>query len=215
MFVCGISERVGAFDPTRRAARKMDSANSRGRARNTSSPSEHPGVADDTKPPAARMRSPPTVGSPGAAGASSPASPASKSNGKGSAPPSSGAEEQHVPTLASSDEQAGAPGREAAGIDRRRSQRTPPDEGVEKDAAHFKMVADRFRALMERRERKLEEAMSDPHTRQDLELMFPGVIKGDYVTLLAGVRGMEEEDFQDLLDAARKRRREVRCLFVV
>lgn len=82
---------------------------------------------------------------------------------------------------------------------------------VEKDAAHFKMVAARFRALMERRERRLEEAMSDPQTRTDLEGMFPGVREGDYQTLLAGVRGMEEEDFQALLAAARKRRREVRC----
>lgn len=79
-----------------------------------------------------------------------------------------------------------------------------------KDAEHFKMVAARFRALMDRRERRLEEAMSDPQTRTDLEAMFPAVLDGDYQTLLAGVRGMEEEDFQNLLSAARKRRREVR-----
>lgn len=85
--------------------------------------------------------------------------------------------------------------------------------GAQRDAAHFKMVADRFRALMERRERRLEEAMSDPQTRTDLEAMFPGMKQGDYQTLLAGVRGMEEEDFQDLLAGARKRRQEVRrCL---
>lgn len=83
--------------------------------------------------------------------------------------------------------------------------------GAEKDAAHFKMVAARFRALMERRERRLEEAMSDPQTRTDLEAMFPGIKEGDYQTLLAGVRGMEEEDFQALLAGARKRRREVRA----
>lgn len=71
------------------------------------------------------------------------------------------------------------------------------------------MVAARFRALMERRERRLEEAMSDPQTRTDLEAMFPGVLDGDYQTLLAGVRGMEEDDFQELLNTARKRRREV------
>lgn len=81
--------------------------------------------------------------------------------------------------------------------------------GAERDAAHFKMVAARFRALMERRERRLEEAMSDPQTRTDLEAMFPGMKQGDYQTLLAGVRGMEEEDFQALLAGARKRRREV------
>lgn len=84
-----------------------------------------------------------------------------------------------------------------------------PTSSVEKDAAHFKMVAARFRALMERRERRLEEAMSDPQTRTDLEAMFPGIKEGDYQTLLAGVRGMEEDDFQALLTAARKRRREV------
>ncbi|CAM9129665.1 unnamed protein product, partial [Scytosiphon promiscuus] len=83
-----------------------------------------------------------------------------------------------------------------------------PPASVEKDAAHFKMVAARFRALMERRERRLEEAMSDPQTRTDLEAMFPGVLDGDYQTLLAGVRGMEEDDFQNLLNTARKRRRE-------
>lgn len=83
---------------------------------------------------------------------------------------------------------------------------------LEEDAAHFKMVADRFRALMERRERRLEEAMSDPQTRTDLEAMFPGIREGDYQTLLAGVRGMEEEDFQALLAGARKRRREVRVV---
>lgn len=86
-----------------------------------------------------------------------------------------------------------------------------PTSSVEKDAAHFKMVAARFRALMERRERRLEEAMSDPQTRTDLEAMFPGIKDGDYQTLLAGVRGMEEDDFQALLAAARKRRREVRA----
>lgn len=86
-----------------------------------------------------------------------------------------------------------------------------PTGSVEKDAAHFKMVAARFRALMERRERRLEEAMSDPQTRTDLEAMFPGIKEGDYQTLLAGVRGMEEDDFQALLAAARKRRREVRA----
>lgn len=84
-----------------------------------------------------------------------------------------------------------------------------------KDAEHFKMVAARFRALMDRRERRLEEAMSDPQTRTDLEAMFPAVLDGDYQTLLAGVRGMEEEDFQNLLSAARKRRREVRLLAIV
>lgn len=83
--------------------------------------------------------------------------------------------------------------------------------GVEKDAAHVKMVAARFRALMDRRERRLEEAMSDPQTRTDLEAMFPGIKEGDYQTLLEGVRGMEEEDFQALLAGARKRRREVSC----
>lgn len=81
---------------------------------------------------------------------------------------------------------------------------------AERDTAHFKMVAMRFRALMERRERRLEEAMSDPQTRTDLEAMFPGIKDGDYQTLLAGVRGMEEEDFQLLLAGARKRRRQVR-----
>lgn len=88
-----------------------------------------------------------------------------------------------------------------------------PTSSVEKDAAHFKMVAARFRALMERRERRLEEAMSDPQTRTDLEAMFPGIKEGDYQTLLAGVRGMEEDDFQALLAAARKRRREVGARF--
>lgn len=77
-------------------------------------------------------------------------------------------------------------------------------------AAQFKMVAERFRALMERRERRLEEALSDPETRADLEAMFPMMKYGDYQTMLAGVRGMEEGDFQTLLDGARKRRREVR-----
>lgn len=190
----------------------MDSA-----GRGERSPSKHGGVAEEdaSKPPTAR-----TSSSPSAARASSPGSDGNKSNGNGSAPPSYGAEQQqkkHAPPThgQSSDvEDAGAPGREQppAG-DRRRAPRgaAPPDDGVEKDAAHFKMVADRFRALMERRERKLEEAMSDPQTRRDLEVMFPGVITGDYVTLLAGVRGMEEEDFQHLLDAARKRRREVRA----
>lgn len=81
---------------------------------------------------------------------------------------------------------------------------------VERDAAHFKMVAARFRALMERRERRLEEAMSDSQTRTYLEAMFPGIRDGDYQTLLAGVRGMEEDDFQALLSGARKRRQEVR-----
>lgn len=85
--------------------------------------------------------------------------------------------------------------------------------GAERDAAHFKMVAERFRALMERRERRLEEAMSDPQTRTDLEAMFPGMKQGDYQTLLAGVRGMEEEDFQMLLAGARRRRQEVRYNF--
>lgn len=80
---------------------------------------------------------------------------------------------------------------------------------AERDAEHFKMVATRFRALMERRERRLEEAMSDPQTRSDLEAMFPGMKQGDYQTLLAGVRGMEEDDFQALLAGARKRRQEV------
>lgn len=190
----------------------MDSSASGGRDRegNTSSPSSsehtHPAAAaaDDSKPSSAKMGSPPAGGCSGAARAGSPGS------GKSSAPPSD-AEQHAPPSLGQSSgdmDEAGAPGRDPAG-DRRRNQRTPPGEGVEKDAAHFKMVADRFRALMERRERKLEEAMSDPQTRRDLEVMFPGVITGDYVTLLAGVRGMEEEDFQDLLDAARKRRREV------
>lgn len=201
---------------------KMDSA-SRCRERNSSSPasSERGGVADGSEQPPSRTRSPPDGGSFAAGRASSPApSDANKSNGKGSASarPSSGAEQQqqkHAPPThsgQSSDvDQAGAPGREPQPSGhRRRIQRDSPEEGVEKDAAHFKMVADRFRALMERRERKLEEAMSDPQTRRDLEVMFPGVITGDYVTLLAGVRGMEEEDFQDLLDAARKRRREVK-----
>ena len=195
-------------------------AGSRGRERNSSSPSKHGGVADDasSKPPTARMRSPSSGGSSGAARADSPASDSNKSNAKGSAPPQPAAEQQppkkHAPPHGQSSdmEEARAPGREQPpGGDRRRGQRGPPEEGVEKNAAHFKMVADRFRALMERRERKLEEAMSDPQTRRDLEVMFPGVITGDYVTLLAGVRGMEEEDFQDLLDAARKRRREVRA----
>lgn len=90
-----------------------------------------------------------------------------------------------------------------------RHQAAAPPASVEKDAHHFKMVAARFRALMERRERRLEEAMSDPQTRTDLEAMFPGVLDGDYQTLLAGVRGMEEDEFQDLLKTARKRRREV------
>lgn len=75
-------------------------------------------------------------------------------------------------------------------------------------AEHLKKAAARFRALMERRERRLEEAMSDPQTRTDLEAMFPG--DDDYhTTLLAGVRGMEEGDFQELLSTARKRRRGV------
>ncbi|CAM9125033.1 unnamed protein product [Ectocarpus sp. 6 AP-2014] len=74
-------------------------------------------------------------------------------------------------------------------------------------AEHLKKAAARFRALMERRERRLEEAMSDPQTRTDLEAMFPG--DDDYhTTLLAGVRGMEEGEFQELLSTARKRRRE-------
>ncbi|CAN0513617.1 unnamed protein product [Ectocarpus sp. 12 AP-2014] len=75
-------------------------------------------------------------------------------------------------------------------------------------AEHLKKAAARFRALMERRERRLEEAMSDPQTRTDLEAMFPG--DDDYhTTLLAGVRGMEEGEFQELLSTARKRRRGV------
>lgn len=81
---------------------------------------------------------------------------------------------------------------------------------IEIDAAYVAKFASRFRALMERRERRLEEAMSDPQTRTDLEAMFPGMKHGDYQTLLTGVRGMEEEDFQLLLEGARKRRRQVR-----
>ncbi|CAB1098953.1 unnamed protein product [Ectocarpus sp. CCAP 1310/34] len=73
-------------------------------------------------------------------------------------------------------------------------------------AEHLKKAAARFRALMDRRERSLEEAMSDPQTRTDLAAMFPG--DDDYhTTLLAGVRGMEEGEFQELLSTARKRRR--------
>lgn len=130
----------------------------------------------------------------------------------------------------------GSVGADAPGTSRRRQQQvadescirrdshsenddtTAPSEkselsGAERDAAHFKMVAERFRALMERRERRLEEAMSDPQTRTDLEAMFPGMKQGDYQTLLAGVRGMEEEDFQMLLAGARRRRQEVRYHF--
>eukprot|EP00903_Cladosiphon_okamuranus_P008628 g8274.t1 len=178
------------------------------------------GGGEEGQPPASRMSA--TVSGGGVARASSPATAidADAGSGESNGKEEPGAEQQqpkhvqppHYGQSSSDVEEAGGPGGrdEPAGGDRRGGRRggAPAVEGVEKDAAHFKMVADRFRALMERRERKLEEAMSDPQTRRDLEVMFPGVITGDYSTLLAGVRGMEEEEFQDLLDAARKRRRE-------
>lgn len=90
----------------------------------------------------------------------------------------------------------------------------PISPSFERDMAYFTMISVRFRELMERRERRLEEALADPSTRSDLETMFPSIKYGDYQTLLAGVRGMEEEDFQTLLHGARKRRHEV-CWILV
>ncbi len=203
--------------------------------------SERSGVADDSKPPAARAGSPPGRASSGADRGGSPSGDGKSSGREDSTParpPSgagAGAEQPRgkatPPASPSSSrqqqqpkggEERGAEGGEPAEEEDRRQgrrgrqeQQPPHDAGVEKGAEHFKMVAARFRALMERRERRLEEAMSNPDTRRDLEVMFPGVRDGDYQTLLACVRGMgEEEDFQNLLDAARKRRREVRGIFV-
>lgn len=100
---------------------------------------------------------------------------------------------------------ASTPAGARAGSEERGSEELEHPAGC---AEHLKKAAARFRALMERRERRLEEAMSDPQTRTDLEAMFPG--DDDYhTTLLAGVRGMEEGEFQELLSTARKRRRGV------
>lgn len=82
--------------------------------------------------------------------------------------------------------------------------------GLETDTVRFRRVAARSRALMDHRERRLEEAMSDPQRRTGLEAMFPGMKNGDYETLLAEVRGIEEDEFQALLAGSRKRRKEVR-----
>lgn len=225
----GLEKKASTMD----AEEKMAGENQRKRSNSSSggADSEHSGAADDSKPPAASTGSPSGRASSGADGVGSPSGD-SKSSGRDDSaparPPSGAGAEQpwrdatpppssHQPQPKGAEERA-AEGGEPAEEDRQqghggRQEQPSPDEGVERGAEHFKMVAARFRALMERRERRLEEAMSNPDTRRDLEVMFPGVKDGDYQTLLACVRGMgEEEDIQNLLDAARKRRREV-CVF--
>lgn len=53
--------------------------------------------------------------------------------------------------------------------------------------------------MIDLREKRLEEAMSDERTRTVLEAVFPSLRRGDFHTLLTEVRSMEEEDFEAML----------------